>query len=113
MILIGFLTTIFHQSLFTKNGPKHRYSILILKKPNLKLKEFERQNVLSLFSFFLGMLTLKNEVNQKVLTETEQKGIEQGRIESMEEVARNLKDDVDIRKLSAVTGLSIDEIKGL
>lgn len=59
------------------------------------------------------MLTLKNEVNQKVLTETEQKGIEQGRIESMEEVARNLKDDVDIRKLSAVTGLSIDEIKGL
>lgn len=57
------------------------------------------------------------EVNQKVLAETEQKGIEkgieQGRAETREEVARNLKGDVDIGKLSAATGLSVDEINRL
>ena len=50
-----------------------------------------------------------HEVNQKTLNEAKQKV----RAETMIEVARELKDDVDISKLAATTGLSIDEINRL
>ena len=62
-----------------------------------------------------------NEVNQKVLYEQEQKGIEkgieQGRDEGRDEgilmVAKNLKGDMDVDRISAVTGLSVDKINSL
>ena len=50
-----------------------------------------------------------NEVNQKVLYEQKQKGIEQGILM----VAKNLKGDMDVDRISAVTGLSVDEINSL
>ena len=61
------------------------------------------------------------EVNQKVLYEKKQEGIELG-IElgnelgielGIEEVARNLKGDMDVERISAVTGLSVDRINSL
>ena len=62
-----------------------------------------------------------HEVNQKTLSEAKEKaklegmleGIQEGKSEAMLEFAREFKDDVDIGKLSAVTGLSIDEISRL
>ena len=57
------------------------------------------------------------EVNQKVLYEKKQEGIEEGFEEGIEQgierVARNLKGDMDVEKISAVTGLSVDRINSL
>ena len=54
-----------------------------------------------------------HEVNQKTLSEAKEKAKLEGKSEAMVEFAREFKDDVDIGKLSAVTGLSIDEINRL
>lgn len=70
-----------------------------------------------------------NEVNQKVLAETWDdahaeglaeglaEGMDEGRVEgradAMKDFAKALKNQVDIDRLSEVTGLSVDEIKQL
>ena len=53
------------------------------------------------------------EVNQKVLYENKQEGFEEGIEEGIERVARNLKGDMDVERISAVTGLSVDRINSL
>ena len=66
-----------------------------------------------------------NEVNWKVLAETEEKGIEKGMKEGMKEgmkkgkkdtmksVAKQFKNQIDIQELSKFTGISIEEIEKL
>ena len=59
-----------------------------------------------------------NEVNQKVLAESkaeglvegEAEGMVKGRSEAMEDVARALRDQIDLEVLSSVTGFTVDEI---
>lgn len=62
-----------------------------------------------------------HEVNQKVLVETERKGIkegmekgmEKGRNAAMKDVAKNLRDKMDIEEVSEITGLTVEEIQNL
>jgi len=62
-----------------------------------------------------------NEVNWKVLAETEEKGIEKGMKEGMKKgkkdtmksVAKQFKNQIDIQELSKFTGISIEEIEKL
>ena len=74
-----------------------------------------------------------NEVNQKVLAETREdarvealaegraeglaegraEGLVEGKAEAMKDMAKALKNQVDLAKLSEVTGLSVGEIKKL
>lgn len=54
-----------------------------------------------------------NEVNWKVLAETEQKGIDIGESNAMKKVAKEFREKIGLEELSVFTGLSIDEIKKL
>lgn len=58
-----------------------------------------------------------NEVNQKVLAETRDdahaEGRAEGRAEGIKEMAKALRGQVDLDKLSEITGLSVDEIERL
>ena len=62
-----------------------------------------------------------DEVNKKVITEAEMDGIEKGRKEGMKkgredtakQIAKKLKNHLDIPKISEATGLSIEEIENL
>ena len=54
-----------------------------------------------------------NEVNWKVLAETEEKGIEKGKKDTMKSVAKQFKNQIDIQELSKFTGISIEEIEKL
>lgn len=69
-------------------------------------------------------LTVKqiiNEVNWKVLAKTEEKGmeigmekgIEKGKENTMLEVAKRFKNQIDLKELSEFTGISIEEIQNL
>ena len=54
-----------------------------------------------------------NEVNWKVLAETEEKGIEKGKKDTMKSVAKQFKNQIDIQELSKFTGISVEEIEKL
>ena len=54
-----------------------------------------------------------NEVNQKVLAETREDAFNEGRTKALKQVAKNLRDEIDLDVLSKATGLTVDEIKKL
>ena len=54
-----------------------------------------------------------NEVNQKVLAETREDAFNEGRAKTLKQVAKNLRDKIDLDVLSKATGLTVDEIKKL
>ena len=53
------------------------------------------------------------EVNQKVLAETREDAFNEGRTKTLKQVAKNLRDEIDLDVLSKATGLTVDEIKKL
>ena len=55
-----------------------------------------------------------NEVNQKVLNETEQKGIKQGIEQNKLEIAKNMIDSgFSVDEIVKITGLTISQINSL
>ena len=53
------------------------------------------------------------EVNTKVLAETKEEGIEEGREEKQLEIAQNLKKTMDDEEIAKVTGLTLERIRNL